>query len=65
VEPTKKDVVVCVEDNGLGIGESNNLDSRGIRSVKERAQEIGASVSWQKSISYESGTLVTIRLPIY
>jgi signal transduction histidine kinase len=64
VEPTREDVVVCVEDNGRGIGEGTSIDSRGIRSVKERAQEIGASVSWQKSISYESGTLVTIRLPI-
>jgi signal transduction histidine kinase len=64
VEPAREHVVVCVEDNGLGIGENNSIDSRGIRGVKERAQEIGASVSWQKSISYETGTLVTIKLPI-
>ncbi len=68
IEPAKDHVVLCVEDNGLGlgigIGESGNIDSRGIRSVKDRAQEIGASVSWQNSISYETGTLVMIRLPI-
>jgi signal transduction histidine kinase len=64
VEPAREHVVVYVEDNGSGIGESNSIDSRGIRSVKERAQEIGASVSWQKSISYDTGTLVTIKLPI-
>ncbi len=64
VEQAKKDVIVYVEDNGLGIGDCTSTESRGIRSIKEHAKEIGASVSWQKSISYESGTLVTIRLPI-
>jgi len=66
LEPTRDTFVICVEDNGLGMSDNNNNDNgdnRGIRGVRERAQEIGATVSWQKSISYESGTLVTIKIP--
>ena len=64
VELTAQFVLVYVEDNGLGIAEHNNVHARGMRGVKQRAQEIGATVSWQKSISYDSGTLVTIKLPL-
>lgn len=41
----------------------SQIQSRGIRTIRDRASEIGALVSWQESISYENGTLVTISIP--
>jgi len=66
VEPAKDFFIICVEDNGLGFTEqntNNGVQNRGMRGVKDRVREIGATVSWQKSISYETGTLVTITVP--
>jgi len=66
IEPTSNAFVIYVEDNGMGMAAQDNGDgthNRGMRGVRERAREIGATVSWQKSISYESGTLVTIKVP--
>lgn len=67
VEQIKDRLFICVEDNGIGYIEDslkqNQTLSRGIRTIRERAAEIGARVSWQASLSYENGTLVTISIP--
>jgi signal transduction histidine kinase len=67
VEHTKDRLLICIEDNGIGYIDGNLKQnqtlSRGIRTIRERAAEIGARVSWQESLSYENGTLVTISIP--
>ncbi len=55
-------LVVCIEDNGKGFRERRSTQSRGLKNIRERAAAVGASVVWEKSRSFETGTLVTIAL---
>lgn len=57
------ELVLCIEDNGKGFRNKEDLHSRGVKIIKERASAIGASAAWCPSTSFDSGTLVTISLP--
>lgn len=57
------ELVVCIEDNGKGFRNKEDLRSRGVKIIKERSAAIGASAEWCPSTSFETGTLVTISLP--
>lgn len=63
VEHSQERLLVCIEDDGIGCSGESQMHSLGIRTIQERAREIGARVCWQKSISYANGTLVTITIP--
>lgn len=63
LQRTDRELVVSVEDNGRGINEKQDIQSRGLRIMSERAQAIGAQVTVDKSISFDSGTLVSINVP--
>lgn len=54
---------ICIEDNGVGFQEPKSTLSRGLRNIRQRAADIGATVFWEKASSFETGTLVTIALP--
>lgn len=56
------ELLVRIEDNGKGFRGSKSTLSRGLKNIHDRAREIGASVSWDESASFMSGTLVTISL---
>lgn len=56
-------LVVEIEDNGKGIEQQSNTQTRGLKIIRDRAEAIGARVSWQPAASFESGTLVSISLP--
>jgi len=62
VEQNNYELVICIEDNGKGFQTPRSVLSRGLKNIKERANAIGAKVSWQKSSNYETGTLVRISL---
>lgn len=55
-------LTIEIEDNGKGFQESRRIQSRGLRNIRERAVEIGASVFWDRSRSFRSGTRVQINL---
>lgn len=57
------ELVVCIEDNGKGFRNREDLRSRGVKIIKERSAAIGATAEWSPSSSFETGTLVTISLP--
>lgn len=48
-------LIVTVEDNGVGINEAEIANGHGFANIKERAQFIGASVQWRHS-RFSSGT---------
>jgi two-component system, NarL family, sensor kinase len=56
-------LVVEIEDNGKGFEQQTSTQSRGLKIIRERAEAIGAHVSWQKAGSFDTGTLVCISLP--
>ena len=56
------ELVICIEDNGMGFQGSGSTLSRGLRIIRERAFEIGATVTWGRPASFATGTLVTISL---
>lgn len=62
VKQIADELIVCIEDNGQGFQGSKSTLSRGLKNIKERAFAIGARVAWEKSASFETGTLVTISL---
>lgn len=55
-------LTIDIEDNGKGFQECRRIQSRGLRNIRERAIEIGASVFWHRSRSFNSGTRVQICL---
>ncbi|MCC7528082.1 MAG: hypothetical protein IT342_06150 [Candidatus Melainabacteria bacterium] len=62
VEQNGGELIICIEDNGKGFQTPRSVLSRGLKNIKERANAIGARVSWQKAPNFESGTLVKISL---
>lgn len=58
------ELIICIEDNGKGFQSRKRTVSRGIKNIRERASEIGAQVAWEKSVSFKTGTLVSISLPL-
>lgn len=62
VEQNGSELVICIEDNGKGFQTPRSVLSRGLKNIKERANAIGARVSWQKAPNFETGTLVKISL---
>jgi signal transduction histidine kinase len=63
LEPEREHLVICIEDDGVGFNEEKNHTHRGLKNIKERAKAMAGTATWQKSISYQSGTLLTIKLP--
>jgi signal transduction histidine kinase len=61
---TAGELMVSIEDNGRGITEKQVTQSRGLRNMSERADGIGAQVTFSKSISFDSGTLVSISIAL-
>ncbi len=62
IEPEQDSLVICIEDDGIGFNQEQNCIHRGLKNIKERAQTVDGTVTWQDSISYQSGTLLTIKL---
>jgi signal transduction histidine kinase len=62
IKHTSDQLVICIEDNGKGFQGEHNTLSRGLKNIRERANDIGAQVAWERSASFFSGTLVTISL---
>lgn len=64
IEPEKDSIVICIEDDGIGFKsyDEQNCSHRGLKNIKKRAEAIAGSAVWQTSISYQSGTLLTIKL---
>lgn len=62
IKHTDDGLSVHIEDNGKGFQGKKNVQSRGLKNIRERAAQIGARVAWDSSITFESGTLVTIHL---
>jgi NarL family two-component system sensor histidine kinase LiaS len=56
----QNEIVLTVRDNGHG-GADETLSRQGIKGIRERAQQIGASFSFQ---SDESGTDAVLRYPV-
>lgn len=63
---TKGDqLIIEIVDNGKGIDPSKiRKDSHGLINIRQRAQLVGAQVEWSKPAEFESGTKVTISMPI-
>ncbi len=55
-------LILRIEDNGRGFQQNGNILSRGIKNMKERAREIGASLSIQPALSFKNGTMVSLKL---
>lgn len=62
VKHADDELIICIEDNGKGLQVPKSTLSRGLKIIKERANGIGAKVTWQKAPHFESGTLVKISL---
>ena len=64
----EQSLIIQIEDNGKGISaetgfrQKANSQSRGLKNIRARAAAISATVSWESSKSFASGTCVTIRL---
>jgi signal transduction histidine kinase len=59
---TENELTVFIEDNGKGFKERRSIQSRGLKNIRERAASVGAKVAWEKSINFDSGTLLSICL---
>ncbi len=64
LEVFKDRLLICIEDNGVGLSAANGQESRGMRNIRERAAEITAKVCWQQSLSFAQGTLVSVEVPL-
>lgn len=64
LEVFKDSLLICIEDNGVGLASTDGHESRGMRNIRERAAEISAKVCWQQSLSFAQGTLVSIEVPL-
>ncbi|MBP9091735.1 hypothetical protein KBI23_11940 [bacterium] len=62
IEPEQDSLVICIEDDGVGFSQQQNCSHRGLKNIKERAETIAGTATWQNSISYQSGTLLTIKI---
>ena len=62
IEPERDSLVICIEDDGVGFSQAKKGSHRGLKNIKERAETIAATATWQDSISYRSGTLLTIKV---
>lgn len=62
IEPEQDSLVICIEDDGVGFSQQQNCSHRGLKNIKERAETIAGTATWQNSISYQSGTLLTIKV---
>lgn len=60
---TKSSVIVCIEDNGIGVDIEKARLNRGILNMRRRAEQLGAIISWQAN-THTSGTLVCLALPL-
>lgn len=61
IEPSRTDLVVRVQDNGIGMAEDGTtLRGNGLRGMKERLEFVNGSM---ELLSSESGTTVVIRVP--
>jgi signal transduction histidine kinase len=58
-------LIISIEDNGKGFSGAANTLSRGLKNIRERASGIGAEVSWKNSLSFATGTVVTISLSCF
>lgn len=58
-------LTIGIEDNGKGFTHSPNGLSRGLKNIRERANSIGARITWEPAESFNNGTLVRISLPLY
>ncbi len=62
IKQTAAELIVSIEDNGSGFQERRSTQSRGLKNIRERAASIGASVAWERSTSFDTGTLLSISL---
>ena len=56
-------LIVTVEDNGVGMPEKYNASGHGCANISERARLIGATVQWRAS-RFASGTCFELTLPL-
>lgn len=59
-----KSLVVRIEDNGNGFLKQRSTHSRGLRNIQDRALSIGAQVEWTRATTFDTGTLVSVCLPL-
>ncbi len=65
IKPEEEFLVIKVLDNGVGMDQKRiNVDSHGLLNIKQRAQFIGALVDWSEPSKFESGTQLTLKIPI-
>lgn len=65
IKPEEEFLVIKVLDNGVGMDQKRiNVDSHGLLNIKQRAQFIGAEVNWSEPSKFESGTQLTLKIPI-
>lgn len=64
LEVLNDNLLICIEDNGVGLSSADGHESRGMRNIRERAQEVRARVFWQKSLSFSQGTLVSVEVSL-
>ena len=58
-------LTIAVRDNGRGIDPDKiRSDSHGLLNIRQRAQLIGASVTWRVPESFENGTELSLELPV-
>jgi CHASE2 domain-containing sensor protein/two-component sensor histidine kinase len=58
-------LVITITDNGRGIDfNSIRKDAHGLVNIRQRAQLIGAQVDWRKPDGFDSGTQVTLAIPL-
>jgi len=58
----KSNLILIAEDNGVGIDMERKSDGIGLKNISSRADSFNGRVDF--SPSPESGTLVTVRIPI-
>ncbi len=58
-------LVITIIDNGKGIDfNSIRKDAHGLVNIRQRAQLIGANVEWRKPEGFDTGTQVSLSIPI-
>jgi len=60
---SEQQLVVTVEDNGVGIPDHPGNSGHGFANISERARLIGAQVNWRHS-RFSSGTCFELKLPV-
>ncbi len=56
------ELILAIQDNGKGLVSENGHDGRGLRSMKQRAKEIGAN--FEMITAPNAGTKILLRLPL-